>query len=170
MTIASFVLVTVIVVSLIILGTAVLMVFRDARESRNRTGELLQQLAHAAWISNTTLAYSTVAFSTLHGTSLGSIQEASDALRDADTLAESLVSSRSAKEADWEALRGFMQAFILACREGYRQEYLDDVTAVLVQDADSVGVLTQYLGATTNPSLAVAAFRSGIPPEYAGEL
>lgn len=143
----------------LVLGLAVAQVIRQARRQRGVV----------AWRAQATIAYALVPGNTIGLTDsvLEAYRDARDALADATALSDHLLFR---EDVDLDAIGEFMQAFIIACRDGYSRVFIQDITAELLRYDDAVQTVTTYLRATSNPTVAVAALRAGVSPEYAGEL
>lgn len=143
----------------LVLGLAVAQVIRQARRQRGVV----------AWRAQATIAYAQVPGNTIGLTDsvLEAYRDARDALADATALSDHLLFR---EDVDLDAIGEFMQAFIIACRDGYSRVFIQDITAELLRYDDAVQTVTTYLRATSNPTVAVAALRAGVSPEYAGEL
>lgn len=142
-----------------VLGLAVAQVIRQARRQRGVV----------AWRAQATIAYALVPGHAIGLTDsvLEAYRDARDALADATALSDHLLFR---EDVDLDAIGEFMQAFIIACRDGYSRVFIQDITAELLRYDDAVQTVTTYLRATSNPTVAVAALRAGVSPEYAGEL
>lgn len=143
----------------LVLGLAVAQVIRQARRQRGVV----------AWRAQATIAYAQVPGNTIGLTDsvLEAYRDARDALADATALSDHLLFR---EDVDLDAIGEFMQAFIIACMNGYSRVFIQDITAELLRYDDAVQTVTTYLRATSNPTVAVAALRAGVSPEYAGEL
>ena len=155
-----------------VLGLAVVQVIRQAQRQRSMAAARQKQLREmllTAWSAQATIAYAQVTGNTIGLTDsvLEAYWGARDALADATALSDHLLFR---KDVDLDAIGEFMQAFIIACRDGYSRVFIQDITAELLRYDDAVQTVTAYLRATSNPTVAVAALRSGVAPEYAGEL
>lgn len=172
MTVMDVAWVAIMLVSVVVLGLAVVQVVRQVRKQRSMAEtqrKQLQEMLRVAWSAQATIAYAKVTGDTigLNDALLDAYRDAREGLEGATALADHLLFRT---EVNLDAIGEFMQAFIVACRVGYSHVFIQGITDEVLRYDDAVETVTAYLRATPHPIAAVAALRAGIAPEYAGEL